>query len=368
MLRPLRTPRNWAPLISRRFASSVLSPESKLRELAEQLPDMRPPSEELDELDWSHLKDEGSFGTPESDLFSSGESGRTKQKEEMIFTEVLNHVLSGPSWPQPASKKQPASKQGNSTPLADSILALFDKQGADSETKRKPSRSSGIDSLMDGLLRPQAEHTLGAEELKKREAVSAHLSLVFEHIESLKTNKDIISYYETTVIPRFDASQKLDFTKNPDPCSPDSVFVGSETAALILEKCIEVLAEEFKDPIGALHVFEQSKHHSIEFFSVACLAEVYNSIIRIRWYDYRDLYAVVNLAAEIAINAIPPTLATTELLSDIYRDAFDSSKGIGVTSHGMPLWTGQEARRLEELNRYRMRFQSAWAAKPISLF
>lgn len=336
--------------------------------MTEQIPDKPGSSAELDELDWSHLKNEGSFGTPDSELFSSGEAGRTERKEEMIFKEVLNHVLSSPSRPQTVSKKQPESTTKTSTPLADSILALFDKQSSEIESKRKPTERSGIDSLMDSLLKPQTEPTLSEEELHKCELIAAHLSLVFEHINNLGTNQEIISYYEKIVIPRFDASKKLDLTKDTSPCSPESVFVGSETVALILEKCIGVLATEFKDPLGALHIFELSKHHSIEFFSVACLAEVYNLIIRIRWYDYRDLYAVVNLAAEIAINAIPPTLATTELLSDIYRDAFDSSKGMGATPYGMPLWTGQDARRLEELNRYRTRFQSAWAAKPIFRF
>lgn len=333
--------------LARAFSSKPGTPLD-ISEYARQIPDAVSKPQHLDEeLDWSHLKQNG---MPHEDG-----SGVTEQKEEMIFKEVLSHVLSSQRKPAPSPRGE------SKTPLSDSILALFEK----SDTTPQPSQNprSGAESLLDGLLNPRAaDPVILAKEKQKRERANAILANVYQHIDQLPTNKDVLEYFESVALPLYDTALPKDSPATA--CPVDRPLVNAETVAYILEKCIIALAKDFKDPVGAIHLFETAKHHSVEVFTEACTADVYNQIISIRWYEYRDLYSVVNLAAEIAINAILPSLETTELLANIYRDAVDSSKGLGKSPYGMPLWTRQEERRILELNRYRMRFQSAWASKP----
>jgi len=323
--------------------------------------DNKKPVHEWDSLD--SVEEDGEDG--ESDTPSFDASVAPVQKEELIFKEVLGQVLSNNKrTPKNEATTQPLNRNAA---LSDSILALFDKpepshNKGTSESSGKSSPS--IASLMDGLLQGPETVSLTPEEAARQERTRRRVAPVLLHIDSLPTNVDVVGYFEDVIIPRFipSISENSDLDTPLDPLNPQVV---PGTVSHLLEKCISSLLNDFSDPLGALHLFETTKHHSIELFTEACSAEVYNLIIRLRWEEYRDLYSVVSLASEIAINAIQPNLETTELLSKIYRDAMDSSKGVSSSALGMPLWSGQDLRRLDELNRYRTRFQSSWASKPI---
>lgn len=329
-------------------------PKLDILEYAKQIPDAvstpQSNSSVENELDWSHLKQDHNM-SPED----SGASNVTEQKEELIFKEVLSQVLSS------SQKRKTSQHQGASrTPLSDSILALFEKsetnKNEDEVSSKQPQGNSG--TLLDSLLNSDVMEQASLQEKEKREVAEKQLTEINKIIDSLPTNKSLIDFFESDILSIY--SENSGKSQRPQLRNE----VNDTTVPYILEKCIRTLNEEFKDPTGAIHLFETTKHCSVDLFSVACSAEVYNQIIKIRWYEYRDLYAVVNLAAEIAINAIPPALETTELLAAIYREAMDSSKGIGSSPYGMPLWTSNEQQQLLELNRYRLRFQNVWASKP----
>lgn len=331
-------------------------PKLDILEYAKQIPDAvsapQSNSSVENELDWSHLKQDHSVSPEES-----GASNVTEQKEELIFKEVLSQVLSS-SQKHKSSHRPGASK----TPLSDSILALFEKsetnKSEDEVSSRQPQGNSG--NLLDSLVNSDAMEQASLQAKHKREVAEQQLTEINKIIDNMSTNKSLMEFYESDILSAY--SQDSDQSRSPNLQLRHEI--NDTTVSYILEKCIRTLNEDFKDPTGAIHLFETTKHCSVDLFSVACSAEVYNQIIKIRWYEYRDLYAVVNLAAEIAINAIPPVLETTELLAVIYREAMDSSKGIGSSPYGMPLWTSNEQQQLLELNRYRLRFQNVWASKP----
>lgn len=259
-------------------------------------------------------------------------SSASRHNETEILRRVLGHVL---------STKTPKHES------ADGIVPLFGR-GDGRAPARAPEQRTRRQAAV--LPRALAQHTAADLSLRdKKERGRQVLFAVYAHVHSLPTNAAVIQYYRDVVVPHYSPAARLP----PRPCSPEDPVVTRATAPLLLAECMRVLRAQFADATGAMHLFTLSKQHSLEFFTDACTAGAFNEMLRIRWHEYRSLSDVVALAADMAVNAVKPTLETTELLAEICSEA-DAHPASPVA------WSAD----LRALHRYKARFQTAWAGLP----
>lgn len=276
------------------------------------------------------------------------------QANKLIFHGILDSVLNSSTAPRQGQPK---------TSFTSTIHQLFDQNRRiqrESPAVATPTAEerSPIASLLDQVSLGSTGLREPKQYLEHRAKVRKALNPVFHHVKSLPTNAAVSEYYLKTIIPRFDIKSLEENDK--EEMTGQEPIVCPDTACEILTHCMRTLRQGFRDPVGALHLFNKSKSESIEFFAAACLADCYNEAIRIRWEDYRDLYLVRQLAAEISINAIPPNLKTCEILGEVYREALDMINGM-APHESLPLTSTRYNNWLSELNRYRSRFLSHYA-------
>lgn len=276
------------------------------------------------------------------------------QANKLIFHGILDSVLNSSAAPRQSQSK---------TPVTSTIHQLFDQnRRIQRERPRHVTPSIEERSPIASLLDQVSPNSTGLKEprefLERRAKIRRALNPVLRHVKNLPTNKAVSEYYLNTVVPRF-TMKPLDQHGKQEMTGPEPI-VCPETACEILTHCMKTLRRGFHDPVGALHLFNQSKTESIDFFASTCLADCYNEAIRIRWEDYRDLYLVRQLATEISINAIPPNLETCEILGEVYREVLDMMNGM-APHETLPLATTKYNTWLAELNRYRARFLSHYA-------
>lgn len=288
----------------------------------------------------------GGFWQSESDRTGMGPMF-TSQKSEDVIEKLFNAIM---------PRRDPKGLRSNSTPsLQQEILS----QWPTGDQNTRPSRDATLTlgSKADVKIRRKENDS----QRRKREELLVWIAPALEYIErDLPTNQAITEFFETKVAGNYNFECPSNY--RGQNCDPRNPVVCEETASLLLNACIHTLRHTFKDPVGALYVFDAAKRASYEFFKDACTAESYNEILEIRWHDYRDLYAVLQLATEIAINAVEPNERTEQILSRIYLEAKESSSGLSP-SESLPLWTGVDQSRLSELNRFRSRFSTRWASQ-----
>lgn len=266
------------------------------------------------------------FGPQE--IYADVKGKMTEHKDQMIFSEILNSILTEP---KTSTTERPK--------VTESLQTLFQEGRLRDLSKNSKTKE------------PQLT---GASAAKCAGKTSKFLEPIKRHIASLDTNSAVINYYKNVIVPRFKPHKIHLEEKN----SAETPVVSSDTAPHILEYCIKVLCNEYQDLLGALHIFEYSKKHSMEYFVGACLAGPYNEIILLRWRYYRDLYSVVQLSAEMCVNAIPSNEKTIDLLSEIGSEAVRCAKSSDA-KYALPLWTTRDDERLAELRRNRTRLISA---------
>lgn len=271
----------------------------------------------------------------DSDEFSQQS---TDHKDKLIFDSILDSVL---------MRAENKANHGKPRLVTSTIQALFDKP------KENPL-DRAYRSILDNRTSDLA--TVTRESGRESKYVLENAEPVLEQISRLQTNKEVIDYYKTVIVPSFTTTK---WAQKPTAAGP---VVNQETIAYITKHTIEVLVDEFKDPSGALNVFQYVKSQSIDCFTAACSAGVYNRIIALRWQYYRDIQSVITLVNEMFINAVRGNNETVDLLGLITREAIESSQNI-PTADAMPLWTPRDDKLVRTINSYRVRVMSALAGR-----
>jgi hypothetical protein len=294
---------------------------------------------------WDFLGTTGKSKRPDvaASVFSEAPEQR---KSQDIFEKLYDSIL------QNKDKGTASQASGNKKQLTSTLQALFQQTDkADVELSKEdvtkiPLSMGFKTSKTVELIRLQLASSA------QRQLVENKLSPIMQHLNQMETDYDITNYFENVVLPAFDANATI---ANQTVVSVHNPPVTWQSLPIILTKCIDILANDFSSPAGAIALYEITKRRDVEVYAAGCTVEVYNSILRLRWDYYRDIYAVRSVVAEMAVNAVFPDRYTIQILGDIIRDSIDAKYGI-VGICNVPLWTSEEEAIVEELKRYRISF------------
>ncbi|CAO3631405.1 unnamed protein product [Cunninghamella blakesleeana] len=88
----------------------------------------------------------------------------------------------------------------------------------------------------------------------------------------------------------------------------------------VLQTSIKHAYAEFKDPYLAIALFEQCKVLGTESYIQGCTAKVYHEVLNIRWEAWKDIYGMLDLMEEMAINGIAFSRASAMLVKKISNE------------------------------------------------
>ncbi|PRT52936.1 Uncharacterized protein C5D6.12 [Wickerhamiella sorbophila] len=256
----------------------------------------------------------------------------TEHRDKLIFDSILDSVLM-------RAENQSAKRKPHS--VTSTVQALFDNPQEDP-----------LDRAYGSILDKRTRDLETFAHDTPSDAILKNVQPVLEHISSLKTNKDVVYYHQSAVIRSFETVTPVQ----------GQVVVDKTNAAYITKHIMAVLIDEFKDPVGALHIFNSIKAKSNDYFIAACSADVYNRIIALRWQYYRDIQSVVSLMNEMFINAVQGNNETVDLLGVITRQAIESSQNIPL-AESLPLWSTKDDKLVKTLNSYRVKLMSSLAGR-----
>ena len=125
----------------------------------------------------------------------------------------------------------------------------------------------------------------------------------------------------------------------------------AENYPRILQKAMNLLRVHFRNPLAAHTLFQRAKALSAESYVLGCTTAVYNEWMLVRWEEFRDLAAVVELVEEMGMNGVRADEKTVRIVEEVVRDVEEWG------AHGpeaiRPLWAGERERvgRLEKVLR-----------------
>lgn len=307
-----------------------------------------------------------------------GERNNVTQKEQMIFTSLLNSIFE-----QKSVGDKKSSKKGGDQEMPQSLQTLFQQslssKGYPSEFDdsaatandvememldkdvRKLPLSSG--SLLHGL-NDSTNNKYGRMETseasfeKEREELTRRLSPILRHITNFGTDIEIQEYFFEKILSKAKALDdfEIDETTKISPSSPP---VTKKSAPIYLFHVLDTLEKHFDAPEEVITLFELSKRSSIDFYVSACTVEVYNKILEIRWKYYRDLYAIESLLSEMNVNAVIGNEETVKIIGQIHSNYLEVKHGIHSNEASLSLWNKEDSRRMKSLNQYRLKIISA---------
>lgn len=256
----------------------------------------------------------------------------TEHRDKLIFDSILDSVLMRAE--NRSSKRKPHS-------VTSTVQALFDKPQEDP-----------LDRAYGSILDKRTRDLETVAHDTASDAILKAVQPILDHISSLNTNKEVIEYHQSVILRSFAKRSPV----------LGNVAVDKTNAAYITNHIVSILIDDFKDPVGALHIFNSIKAESNDYFVAACSAGVYNRIIALRWQYYRDIQSVVSLMNEMFINAVQGNNETVDLLGVITRQAIESSQNIPL-AESLPLWSSRDDKLVKTLNSYRVKLMSSLAGR-----
>lgn len=297
-------------------------------------------------------------------------SSTATEKERMIFANLVDSLLSQTSTGNNLLTSQ--DNQPNSGgPMSQSLHTLFEQtlnKSSSSKSRLDPHVSStvGVTSeewqknlpLSFGTLSSKSRTDLEAEgESENKEKYRQFLDPVLKHLSELQTDAEVVRYYQTKILDRYNAETELD-TIDENFCidieNPPLVRNG---LSLYLVQCMNILNDVFRDPTAAIALFDLSKKNGIAFYASTCTVDVYNKMLEIKWVCYRDLYSIENLLLEMLVNAVMGNRHTIELLNDISHQSIDAKHGVSGLEN-MPLWSKEDDLMIQNIGKYRLKFMT----------
>lgn len=302
--------------------------------------------------------------TEEQDIFSvsrplhsADQEMTSTEKERMIFSKIFDSIL-GENGPKASvtQKKPPA--------IASSLQALFQEAQQDSSSSQ-PRHNVKVEMTTAGKGKSSSKNPFTFSAQKKTDdsllslETEALIGPIIQHIQSLKYDHEIYNYYVDKVLSRYSkkgaskkTSSKTAKSSADELINEPPLLPGALSAYLL--SCMKTLLNDFDEPSQAMTLFELSKRQSIEFYAQSCTADVYNFVLRLRWKNYRDLYAVESLVSEMQVNAVLGNSDTIEILGEITRDAIDAKHGM-LEQNNIALWNKEDEKRIQNLSRYKLR-------------
>ena len=124
----------------------------------------------------------------------------------------------------------------------------------------------------------------------------------------------------------------------------------AENYPRILQKAMNLLRVVFRNPLAAHTLFQRAKTLSAESYVLGCTTAVYNEWMLIRWEEFRDLAAVVEMVEEMGMNGVTGDKKTVKIVEGVVRDVEEWG------AHGpeaiRPVWAEREkVGRLEKVLR-----------------
>ncbi|CAO3630320.1 unnamed protein product [Cunninghamella echinulata] len=113
--------------------------------------------------------------------------------------------------------------------------------------------------------------------------------------------------------------------------------------AKVVETAIKHAYTEFGDPYLAIALFEQCKLLSTESYIQGCTNEVYTTVLKVRWDAWKDIYGMLDLMEEMALNGIAFNRASAMLV----RKISDEMEGQIMTDHEsaqVKIWSPDDIR------------------------
>lgn len=105
----------------------------------------------------------------------------------------------------------------------------------------------------------------------------------------------------------------------------------------VIVKAIEHASQ--RDPYLALTIFEMVKHKSINSYILGCTAQVYNTLLLLRWTAWGDIYGMLDLMEEMTVNGIEINNDSRRIVREVVYE-IDSESG---TSTDL-FWNSDEKR------------------------
>lgn len=109
----------------------------------------------------------------------------------------------------------------------------------------------------------------------------------------------------------------------------------------IIKSAIEYTAK--KDPYLTLSIFEQIKAKSIQSYISGCTTGTYNAILLLRWETWRDVYGMLDLLEEMALNGIRVNNETRNIVRMVVT-AVEQEEGIESDNRQGLFWNADEKR------------------------
>ncbi|KAI8883589.1 hypothetical protein K501DRAFT_249425 [Backusella circina FSU 941] len=88
----------------------------------------------------------------------------------------------------------------------------------------------------------------------------------------------------------------------------------------ILVKAMEHATLRFKNPYLAITIFERAKQKSLTSYIAGCNTDAYNTILKVRWNTFRDVYGVLKTLEEMTLNGIMCNNESRDIVSSISAD------------------------------------------------
>jgi hypothetical protein len=88
----------------------------------------------------------------------------------------------------------------------------------------------------------------------------------------------------------------------------------------ILVKAMEHATLRFKNPYLAIAIFERAKQKSLTSYIAGCNTDAYNTILKVRWNTFRDVYGMVKTLEEMTLNGIKCNGESRSIVASISGD------------------------------------------------
>jgi Mtf2 family len=125
----------------------------------------------------------------------------------------------------------------------------------------------------------------------------------------------------------------------------------AENYPRILQRGMNILRVDFRNPLAAHTLFQRAKTLSAESYVLGCTTGAYNEWMLVRWDGFRDLTGVVDMLEEMGMNGVRGDEKTVRIVETVVRDVQEwSSLGPEAIR---PFWgaEGERVGRLEKILR-----------------
>jgi hypothetical protein len=172
-----------------------------------------------------------------------------------------------------------------------------------------------------------------------------------KRLHGCATDYALTQFLESQVFAALEARNRRDDNTSQAPVGKVSFSSVADYYPRILQKAMNLLRVQFRNPLAAHTLFQRAKTLSAESYVLGCTTGAYSEWMLVRWKEFRDLGSVVEILEEMGVNGIPGDEKTLRIIDGIVRDV-EEWASIGPEAI-KPLWSGERERlgRLEKIQR-----------------